>query len=96
MTELRILEEFGAEKNWLLDESKKIKIIIEKRTGKNMRDFKKWCAILKRHLLGKTVPMAPNWREAADLDLDGGINSLDLTILKRYILGKIKALPLVL
>ena len=40
--------------------------------------------------------MAPNWREAADLDLDGGINSLDLTILKRYILGKIKALPLVL
>ncbi|HHV29002.1 family 43 glycosylhydrolase [Acetivibrio mesophilus] len=49
--------------------------------------------ILKRHLLGRTVPMAPNWRMVSDLNLDGNINSTDLTILKRYILGRIKALP---
>ncbi|WP_265446757.1 family 43 glycosylhydrolase [Acetivibrio straminisolvens] len=48
---------------------------------------------LKRYLLGRIAPTAPNWRLTSDLNLDGNINSTDLTILKRYILGRIKALP---
>jgi hypothetical protein len=50
---------------------------------------------MKRHLLGKSVPMAPNWQQVCDFNLDGSIDSTDLTILKRYLLGKIKTLPMV-
>jgi GH43 family beta-xylosidase len=51
--------------------------------------------LMKRHLLGKSVPMAPNWQQVCDFNLDGSIDSTDLTILKRYLLGKIKTLPMV-